>query len=186
MRPPHSVLQEYGTEFDRYVSTIGTVRHVRGNLATVVVTVLVLALLGVVAGYVWSVLAPATRYVIFEGTRQPVDPETQSLIEADGWFAVVTGAFGLASGIVGYVLSRRHPPVEMLVGLAAGGLLAGYVALMAGTSAKGTVQAAGPGGFTTTTSLGVTAYGVLFAWPLLSTAVFWVVEFAVSYRQREG
>ncbi|WP_327045154.1 hypothetical protein OG320_25980 [Microbispora sp. NBC_01189] len=161
-------------------------RHVRGNLATVVVAVLVLALLGAIAGYVWSVLAPATRYVIVEGMRKPIDPETQSLIEADGWFAVVTGAFGLASGIAAYVLSRRHPPVEVLVGLAAGGLLAAYVALLAGTSAKGTVQAAGPGGFTTTTSLGVTAYGVLFAWPLLSTAIFWVVEFAVSYRQREA
>lgn len=158
-------------------------RHLRGNLATVVVTVLALALLGVVAGYVWSAVAPATRYVLIDGASQLVDPEAQSLIEADGWFAVVTGAFGLISGIAGYLLARGRP-VEVLAGLAAGGLLAGYVALLVGGSAKGGVQAAGLNGFTTTSSLDVTARGVLFAWPLLATAVFWVAEFAVTYRER--
>ncbi|WP_432932523.1 hypothetical protein ACQPZZ_15030 [Microbispora sp. CA-135349] len=158
-------------------------RHLRGNLATIVVTVLVLAVLGVVAGYVWWALAPATRYVLIDGVPHPADPESQSLIEADGWFAVVTGGFGLVSGIVGYVLSRTRP-VEVLVGLAAGGLLAGYVAMLVGGRAEGEVQAAGPGGYTMTSSLGLTAYGVLFAWPLVATAVFWVVEFAVTYNQR--
>lgn len=158
-------------------------RHLRGNLATTGVTVLVLAVLGVVAGYVWSMLAPVTRYVLIDGTPHLADPETQTLIEADGWFAVVTGAFGLACGIAGYVLARGRP-VEVLVGLAAGGLLAGYVAMLVGGTAKGGVQAAGPSGYTTTTSLDLTAHGVLFAWPLLATAVFWVIEFAVTYNDR--
>jgi hypothetical protein len=161
------------------------VRHLRGNLAAIGVTVLVLAVLGVVAGYVWSALAPAARYVLIDGTPHLADPESQSLIEADGWFAVVTGAFGLACGIVGYVLSRKQP-VQVLIGLAAGGLLAGYVAMLVGSTAKGGVQAAGPDGYTTTTSLDLTAHGVLFAWPLLATAVFWVIEFAVTYNQRGG
>ncbi|WP_169978418.1 hypothetical protein [Microbispora sp. H10836] len=158
-------------------------RHLRGNLATTVVTVLVLAVLGAVAGYVWSALAPATRYVLVDGTPHLADPETQSLIEADGWFAAVTGAFGLVCAVAGYVLSRDRP-VGVLVGLAAGGLLAGYVAMLVGGTAKGVVQAAGPGGYTTTTSLDLTAHGVLFAWPLVATAAFWVVEFAVTYNQR--
>ncbi len=165
------------------MGTIGTVRHLRGNLATIGLTVLVLAVLGVAAGYVWSALAPAARYVLIDGTPHLADPETQSLIEADGWFAVVTGAFGLVCGIAGYVLSRGRP-VEVLVGLAAGGLLAGYVAMLIGGTAKGGVQAAGPGGYTTTTSLDLTAHGVLFAWPLVATAVFWVIEFAVTYNER--
>jgi len=159
------------------------VRHLRGNLATTIVTILVLAVLGVAAGYVWSALAPVTKYVLIDGTRQLADPETQSLIEADGWFAVVTGGFGLVSAIAGYALSRGRP-VEVLLGLAAGGLLAGYVAMLVGGMAKGGVEAAGPAGYTTTTSLDLTAHGVLFAWPLVATTTFWVIEFAVTYNQR--
>ena len=165
------------------MGTIGTVRHLRGNLATAVVTVVVLAVLGVAAGYVWSALAPATRYVLIDGAPHLADPETQSLIEADGWFAAVTAAFGLVCAVAGYVLARDRP-VGILLGLTAGGLLAGYVAMLVGGRAKGVVQAAGAGGYTTTSSLDLTAHGVLFAWPLVATTAFWVVEFAVTYNQR--
>ncbi|ETK36420.1 hypothetical protein MPTA5024_09050 [Microbispora sp. ATCC PTA-5024] len=165
------------------MGTIWTVRHLRVNLTAIAVTVLVLALLGAVAGLVWSALAPATRYVLIDGGPQLADPETQTLIDADGWFTVVTGAAGLLSGAGAYVLSRRRP-VEALVALAGGGLLAGYVALLVGRTAKGTAQAAGPAGLTATSSLTVTAHGVMFAWPLLATGVFWVIEYVASYRRR--
>jgi hypothetical protein len=166
------------------VGTIGTVRHLRVNLATIALTVLVLALLGVVAGFVWSAVAPATRYVMLQAGPQLADPETQTLIQADGWFAVVTGACGLLCGIGAYVLLARRRPVGALVGLTAGGLLAAYIALLVGRTVKGTVHVPGPGGLPATASLNLTAFGVLFAWPLLATAVFWVAEFVVTYRQR--
>ncbi|MCT9930631.1 hypothetical protein N5079_10425 [Planotetraspora sp. A-T 1434] len=155
----------------------------RHHLATLVMTVLVLALLGVAAGFAWSGLAPSSLYVLTDVGPQVADPESQSLIDADGWFAVVTGGFGLVCGVAAYVLARRRP-VAALLGLAGGGLLAGYIAFLVGRSAKGTVQAAGPGGVTGTASLGLTAHGVLFAWPVLATAIFWAVEFVVTYRQR--
>ncbi len=155
----------------------------RGNLQVAALTVLVLAPLGVVAGFVWSAVAPASRFVLTDAGPMLADPEAQTLIEADGWFAVITGGFGLLCGIAGYVLARRRP-VEVLVGLAGGGLLAGYLALLVGGTAKGTIQAAAPGGLTTTTSLGVTAHGVLLAWPMLATAVFWMIEFVFFSRER--
>ncbi|MEW9528041.1 hypothetical protein [Microbispora sp. NPDC049125] len=158
-------------------------RHLRVNWATIALTMLVVGLLGVAAGFVWSALAPASRYVLTDTGPQLADLETQSLIEADGWFAVVTGACGLLCGAAAYVLGRRRP-VEVLVGLTGGSLLAAYVALLVGRSAKGTVQASAAGGLTTTTSLNVTAHGVLFAWPLLATALFWAVEFVITYRER--
>lgn len=135
------------------------------------------------AGFVWSAVAPASRFVVTDMGPLPADPEAQTLIEADGWFAVITGGFGLLTGIVGYVLARGRS-IQVLLGLAGGGLLAGYLALLVGETAKGAVQAAGPGGFTTTTSLGLTAPGVLLAWPLLATAVFWAIEFVVFAHER--
>ncbi|MFC0860863.1 hypothetical protein ACFHYQ_00990 [Sphaerimonospora cavernae] len=158
-------------------------RYLRGNFQVAALTVLVLAPLGVVAGFIWSAVAPASRFVVTDVGPMLADPVAQTLIEADGWFAVVTGGFGLLCGIAGYVLARRRP-IQALVGLAGGGLLAGYLALLVGGTAKGTIHAAAPGGFTTTASLGVTAHGVLFAWPILATAAFWIIEFVVFSQER--
>ena len=158
-------------------------RHLRGNLTTLVMTVLALALLGVAAGFVWSAVAPTSQYVMTDTGPQLANLETQSLIEADGWFAVIGAVCGLVCGVAAFVVARARP-VPALLGLAAGGLVAGYVALLVGSSAKGTIQAAGSGGVTTTTSLGLTAHGVLFAWPVAATGIFWVVEFVVTYRLR--
>jgi hypothetical protein len=155
----------------------------RGNLTTLVMTVLALALLGVVAGFVWSALSPTSQYVMTDTGPQLADLETQTLIQADGWFAVVGLVCGLLCGVAAYVLARRTP-IAALLGLAGGGLLAGYVALLVGSSAKGTIQAAGPSGVTMTTSLGLTAHGVLFVWPVAATGIFWVVEFVATYRLR--
>lgn len=150
-------------------------------------TVVVLALLGVVAGLVWSALSPRTPYVITKAGPELTDPTTQSLIAADGWFAVVTGVAGLACGIVAYLIARKGRPVAMLAGLAAGGLVAGFLALSVGTSLNGaTVQAsalrsAGIG--STVNVLALTARGVLLTWALVAVAVFGIVEAVDGYRE---
>jgi hypothetical protein len=152
-------------------------------LTTTAATILALAALGVAAGFAWSAVAPTSQYVLTDAGPQLADPETQSLIAADGWFALITGGLGLVCGAVAYVVARRHP-IAALLGLTGGGLLAAYITLNVGTSAKGTIQAAAPGGMTTTDFLGVTAHGVLLAWPILATGVFWLIEFVVAYRER--
>ncbi|GGL09974.1 hypothetical protein Sme01_32700 [Sphaerisporangium melleum] len=150
-------------------------------------TVIVLALLGVAAGFLWSVLAPRTPYVVTKTGPQLADPTTQTLIAADGWFAVITGAAGLACGIVAYLIARKGRPLALLAGLAAGGLLAGWLALSVGTSVGGSMiqAAAAPGGASagdTVNVLSLTARGVLLAWPLVAVAVFGIIESVDGYR----
>ncbi|WP_344744424.1 hypothetical protein [Streptosporangium vulgare] len=71
-----------------------------------VITVLVLAVAGVVAGILWSLAAPRPPYVATSDGPLLADPSTQALIAADGWFAVITGVLGLLCGAVGYSVSR--------------------------------------------------------------------------------
>ena len=150
-------------------------------------TIIVLALLGVGAGFLWSAVAPRTPYVVTKTGPVLSDPITQSLIAADGWFAVITGVAGFACAIVAYIIARDRRPVALLSGLAAGGLVAGYLTLAVGTSlGTSTVQAAAPssaGVGSTVDVLGLTAYGVLLSWPLVAVAVFGVLESVEGYRE---
>lgn len=157
-------------------------RHLRDFLLTVGV----LAVLGAAGGLLWSVVAPRTPYVVTAEGPRLTDPMTQSLIAADGWFALITGVAGLASGVAAYLLARRGRPIALLAGLAAGGLLAGRLALTVGTSVgSATVQAAGPGSAAVGSTVGVltvTAAGVLLCWPLVGVAVFGILESTDGYR----
>lgn len=156
-------------------------RHVRDFT----VTVLVLGLLGVAAGVLWSYLAPRPPYVVTGQGPTLADPSTQALIAADGWFAVVTGVLGLACGAVGYSLSRRGRPLAAVLGLAGGGLLGGYLALLVGRAVNlgaTTVAASGPVVSVVPGPLDLTARGVLYAWPTLAVGLFFVLEGVAGYR----
>ncbi|GAA4226535.1 hypothetical protein FHR32_005858 [Streptosporangium album] len=149
------------------------------------VTVLVLGLLGVGSGALWSLLAPRPPYVMTKQGPLLADPSTQALIAADGWFAVVTGALGLACGAIGYGLSRRGRPLAVVLGLAAGGLLGGYLTLVVGQAVNlgaGSVTAAGASVSLIPGPLGLTAPGVMCAWPLLAVGVFFGLEGIAGYR----
>jgi len=159
--------------------TIRTVRRLRINLVKAGVIALALVPLGAVAGLLWSAIAPAAQYVVTEAGPRLADPETQALIEADGWFAVITAAFGLLTGAAAYAVGRRAP-VGALLGLVAGGCAAAYVALLVGGAAAETARAADEG-ITMISSLDVTAPGVLVAWPLFATVVFGAIEFVIGY-----
>jgi hypothetical protein len=156
-------------------------RHVRDFA----VTVLVLGLLGVVAGVLWSLLAPRPPYVMTGQGPLLADPSTQTLIAADGWFAAVTGTIGLACGAVGYSLSRRARPLAVVAGLAGGGLLGGYLTLLVGRTVNlgpATVAASGKAVALVPGPLGLTAYGVMCAWPLLAVGLFFALEAIAGYR----
>ncbi|GAA3082560.1 hypothetical protein [Streptosporangium carneum] len=149
------------------------------------VTVLVLGLLGVVAGVLWSLLAPRPPYAMTGQGPFLADPSTQALIAADGWFAAVTGAVGLACGAVGYSLSRSGRPLAVVLGLAGGGLLGSYLALLVGrvvnlgpanVTASGKTMSLFPG------PLDLTAHGVMYAWPTLAVGLFFALEGIAGYR----
>ncbi|WP_433255691.1 hypothetical protein ACQPYK_15290 [Streptosporangium sp. CA-135522] len=149
------------------------------------VTVLVLGLLGVAGGVLWSLLAPRPPYVMTKQGALLADPSTQTLIAADGWFAVVTGALGLACGAVGYSLSRRGRPLAMVLGLTAGGLLGGYLTLVVGRAVNLGAQSVTAAGTSMTLipgPLGLTAHGVMCAWPMLAVGLFFALEGIAGYR----
>ncbi|MEV8631464.1 hypothetical protein AB0395_07380 [Streptosporangium sp. NPDC051023] len=149
------------------------------------VTVLVLGLLGVVAGVLWSLLAPRPPYVMTGEGPFLADPSTQALIADDGWFAVVTGAIGLACGAVGYSLSRRGRPLAVVLGLAAGGLLASYLATLVGGAvnlAPASITASGKAVSVFPGPLALTAHGVMYAWPTLAVGLFFALEGIAGYR----
>ncbi|MEV2266009.1 hypothetical protein [Nonomuraea africana] len=151
------------------------------------VTVLALAVLGVPAGLVWSLIAPRAPYAITGDGPVLADPSTQTLIAADGWYAVVTGVPALACAVVAWNLARTRR-LEVLLGLAAGGGIAAFVTLWVGTTfTLGTVtveaQAIGPGVKVVAGALELTAKGVLVTWPLLAVGLYGTMEAIVAYRE---
>lgn len=171
-----------------HICTEGEGAVVRGA-RDFVITVLVLALAGVVAGILWSLAAPRPPYVVTGKGPLPADPSTQALIAADGWFAVITGVLGLVCGVIGYGVSRGGRPLPVVVGLAAGGLLGAHLALLVGAAANlGAVSIAASGSSVGSSMplvpgpLALTARGVLYAWPTLAAGVFFVLEGVAGYR----
>jgi hypothetical protein len=110
----------------------GTGRWLVPGLAAFAAVVLGSALIGLLAGLVWSQVAPRALYVVVSGGAEAVNPEGSALIGADGWFCVIGVVGGLVTGLLGYVLAvRRYGPLPM-VGIFIGGLVAAYLALWIG------------------------------------------------------
>ncbi|MFC5830836.1 hypothetical protein [Nonomuraea insulae] len=150
------------------------------------VTVLTLAALGVAAGLLWSGLTPRAPYQVTDQGTVLADPTTQALIAADGWFAVITGGLGLLCGGVAWFAGRRFM-LPVLLGLCAGGVLAAFLTLWAGTTftlGAVTVEAASiPGVKVVPGALKLTASGVLVSWPLLAVGFFGLLEGMHGYRE---
>jgi hypothetical protein len=91
------------------------------------------ALLGLLAGYAWSVLAPrAALVMVSPGAAALVQVETRAFIAADAVFCLLTVAGGVISGALGYLLAvRRHGPLAM-AGVLAGAIAAACLARWVG------------------------------------------------------
>ncbi|MCW2860868.1 MAG: hypothetical protein JWP48_2576 [Actinoallomurus sp.] len=160
-----------------------------GQLRIGVAATLVIAVLGVPAGLLWTTVAPRTTYVIAGGKALLGDPESQTLIAADGWFAVLTAAAGVLCGIVAYVLAGRLREFGLLAALGVGGTAAGLLAWWVGrliglSSFQHQVRTAHDG-TTAKGALGLHAGGVVIAWPLLALVVFGLLE-ALDVARRES
>ncbi|MEO3783508.1 hypothetical protein ABGB12_09270 [Actinocorallia sp. B10E7] len=144
------------------------------------ITTGVLALLGLVAGLLWSRLAERPEYVVVNGRAYPADSESEVLIGADGTLAAICVAVGLLAGAVAYWRAGRSNEVPLVLGLFAGGLLGSLLAWWLGhrfgldgfehtvaTAANGT-RVTGP------LDLGATA--VVTLQPLVSVIVFGMLE----------
>jgi hypothetical protein len=160
-----------------------------GQLRIGVAATLVIAVLGVPAGLLWTTVAPRTTYVIAGGKAFLGDPESQTLIAADGWFAVLTALAGLLCGVVAYLLAGRLREIGLLAALAAGGTAAGLIAWWVGSligrsSFQHQVRTAHDG-TTAKSALDLHAAGVVIAWPLVAIVVFGLLE-ALDVARRES
>ncbi|ROO83981.1 hypothetical protein EDD29_1491 [Actinocorallia herbida] len=139
-----------------------------------------LALVGVPAGLLWVWLAVRPEYIIVSGKAHLLDPETQDLIGADGRFAAVCAAFGLAAGALAYWRGGRGRDVALVLALGTGGLLGSFVAWWLGhrfgLAAFTRAVASGADGTRVLGPLDLQAKGVLTLWPLVSVIAFGVLE----------
>jgi hypothetical protein len=149
------------TAFDASPAAIGA------SLAVVAGT----ALLGLAAGYGWSLVAPRGLLVMV-GPRAAglVQVETDAFIAADVAFCLIGLAGGVVSGALGYLLAvRRYGPLPM-AGVLAGGVAAAYLARWVGEqSGLATFHhllATLPAGASLHDSLTLGATGALAFWPL--------------------
>jgi hypothetical protein len=160
-----------------------------GQLRIGVVATLVVAVLGVPVGLLWTAVAPRTTYVIAGGKAFLGDPESQTLIAADGWFAVLTAAAGLLCGVAAYLLAGRLRDMGLLAGLAAGGTCAGlaawWVGHLIGLSAFQREVRTGRDGVTAKAALDLHAVGVMIAWPLIALVAYGLLE-ALDVAGRES
>jgi len=157
------------------------------ELATAVVTVLYVTLLGAAAGLVWSAVAPRLSVRALVNNS---DAAFHAQIGADAWFLLVGGIAGALCTLLALALGRRDGP-GLVVGLAVGGIAAAFVADRVGylddhqsTAAALRALGAHPGGaLVSELDFRIRALGVLAAWPVASLLVLAVIV-AVSGHRR--
>jgi hypothetical protein len=163
--------------------------RVASRISAGVLTALAIAVLGVPIGLLWVALAPRTAYQVSGGKALLADPEAQTMIAADGWFAVVTAAAGLLCGVAAYLLAGRLGKFGMLVGTAVGAVAAALVAWrlghLFGLSAYHHALRTGGDGTLVRAPLALHALGVVLAWPLTAAVVFGLLE-ALDVAGRES
>ena len=145
-----------------------------------VVAIAASAVLGLVAGAIWNVVAPrAILQEVSAGTAQVVNAETRAFIGADGWFCVIAAVAGLLTGIVGYQLgisrrgtvTRTAVTVGLIIGAVAGSYLMLWLGQQIGQSAYQHQLADAAVGTTFHSSLVLGSKSALAFWPLLTSLV---------------
>ena len=129
------------------------------------------AVLGLLMGLLWHLVAPKVPLYADTSAIYLLDPEGEQAISSDMYFAMIGAGFGLLVGALAYWRSRaREGGLTVVVGLVLGGLLGGWIAMKLGvalgpsSNIVATAKAV-PLGRTFYAPLTLTAKGMLLAWP---------------------
>lgn len=161
--------------------------------AVLVFTVLVAgsALVGLLAGFIWTAVAPHAQVVTTSGgAADVVNPETNAFIAADGWFAVLCALGGVACGLLGWAFAVRRHGVPAVLGLLGGGLAAALAARWlgqrSGQAAFNHLLAVSKPGTLLRAPLSLGAHGALAFWPMAAGAVVGGIEAICLLRGRRN
>jgi hypothetical protein len=139
------------------------------------------AVVGLIAGLVWTAVAPHALVVSTGGgALYVVNPETTAYIAADGWFAVLCALGGATCGLLGWALAVRRHGVLAVLGLLGGGVAAARVAWWIGQRSGRAAfihrLAVSRPGTLLRAPLSLGAHGALAFWPLAAGLVIGSVE----------
>ncbi|MFC6886229.1 MULTISPECIES: hypothetical protein [Actinomadura] len=153
-------------------------------MRTWAVTTAVVAVLGPLAGLLWHAIVPDVAYVVIQGEALLADPEGQGPIGVDARFALIGLVAGALCGVAGYLAGGRRNDLPLLFGLVVGGaaasLLAWRVGHQIGLADFHRAVRGAPDGRNVTGVADLRATGVLVFWPLVSAAVYGLLEMIVK------
>ena len=144
---------------------------------------MLLEVVAVPLGLLWGHVVPHPLYYPSGHQLNLVIGDAKPLVRADGWFLVITGVAGLVSGLAAFFLARQSD-VGATIGLAIGGIAAGWLAWRVGHAWTGGLQpvqlALKPDDTKATLAADLGARGVLFAWGVAAVAMQGVL-YAVTW-----
>jgi hypothetical protein len=161
----------------------------RGIVACLTVTAGTV-LLGVVAGFLWAVVAPRPLLVMTgRGTAAVINAETSAFIAADGWYCFICLAGGLLTGLFGYLLAvRSYGPVAMvmvLVSALAAALITLWIGEHVGLVSYHHLLATRPAGAKLRAAVTLGARSAIAFWPLGAGLMAGGMELAAVVRDRQ-
>jgi hypothetical protein len=106
-------------------------------VATIIIVALELAAFPI--GLLWGHVAQHVQYSHGPTSLDLVVGDAKPLVREDGWFLVITGGAGIVSGVVIFFLAKRAE-IGATLGLAIGGLAAGWLAWRVGHAWTGGLQ----------------------------------------------
>jgi hypothetical protein len=182
---PDSHLPGEGPVPDASRAVGGWRRALASSLAVLVGT----AVLGVVGGFLWAVVAPrAALVMVGNGVANVVNSETNAFIAADGWYCVICALGGVTTGLLGYWLAvRRHGPVAMaavLIGALAAGLITLWIGEQSGLGTFHHLLATLPSGSRFQAQLVLGSRGAIAFWPLAAGLMAGSLELSAALRVR--
>jgi hypothetical protein len=147
------------------------------------------AVLGVVGGFLWAVVAPrAPLVMVGNGVANVVNSETNAFIAADGWYCLICVLGGVITGLFGHwLVVRRHGPVAMaavLIGALAAGLITLWIGEQSGLSTFHHLLDTLPSGAHFHAQLVLGSRGAIAFWPLAAGLMAGSLELSAALRDR--
>lgn len=114
-------------------------RSWRHDLSVAAIIIVVLEVAALPVGLLWGHLAPHPLYSVGGHQLNLVVGDAKPLVRGDGLFLLITGVAGIVSAVVVFFTAKRAE-IGATLGLAIGGLMAGWLAWRIGHAWTGGLQ----------------------------------------------